>query len=641
MLTPAPALLIAKFIRRHIEECGNRGYLHQFLCGLLMSIGLWGCGGSSSPPSAPSATTPVSYAALHGRLMGGRQAIVGSTVYVFDAGSIGMVVPVQIGTATTQSDGTFSITSLSPTPVNGDLIYLLAVGGDAGGGINPNATLMSIAGIWGDNHFASNLQINELTTVAVVSQLGNYMAQVPCANIAGSTALSGTCPSILGQSNWTGPVANIAGLVNVSTGQAAAALQSATNPSAAYLTYQNLNLQASVLANCVNSVGGAAGDNSACGDLFFVAASQPTPGSLTLNGVAQWTGAYPMSLTVSPNGQYVYVTNSVDNTISIFQVASDGSLNPVGQPVVVGNYPTDIAFSRDGLYTYVLNEKDMTVSTFQVMQDGSLSPVGQPMMVGDDPIAIAVTPDGQYVCIVNQSDGTVSMFSVNQGQWSPAGSVAHVGQNPNAIAISADSQFAYVVNNDDNTVSTLRIANGALSVMATTPTGQNPYSVAISPNGNFVAVANHYSGSVSLYDVLNGYLSPRGQVISGLAQAGFVKFSPDNRYLYVLNSMHNTAESYSIDSLGNVSHINTLLIGAFPFAMAISPNGQFAFIINFFDSTIQSTQIGMGTPMDTWSAFSNMQANPINTAVSLFALEPYPAVYSPIPFVAPSALSLP
>ena len=617
-------------------------WMRMVCVSLIASAMLVACGGTStSTPPAANNSTPVSHASLTGRLMGGRQAIVGSTVYVYDASGTRAGASVQIGAATTQADGTFSIATLSPTPANGDLIYLLAVGGDAGGGTNPNATLMSVAGVWGDGNFVSHVQINELTTVAVASKMGSYMAQVPCTSISGSTATSGTCPMIRGQDGWAVPVANVASLVDVSAGTAALALRTASNPSAAYTTYQNLNLQASVLANCINSVGGTAGDHSACGNLFSVASSQAVAGTLSINGGTFALSATPASLTISPNGQFVYVANYDNNTVSTLKVASDGSLSAVGQPIAVGVQPYFIGISNDGQYAYVVNSGDNSVSTMHIAQDGTLSAVGSATVVGNSPSSIVFSVDGQFAYVANARDGTVSTLAINNGSLSVVGSPLPVASAIWAMALSADGQFAYTADGGDNTVSSLSIINGSLSVIGSAAAGVAPTTIAVSPNGQFVIVGDLSDGSVSLFSSTNGVLTLIGQPVTGLGDAAFVTFSPNGQFFYVVDSSRNNVGAYSIDQAGNVTPVNTLAVGVGPWTMAISANGQFGYTANVNDNTVSILRLASGTPSDSWSTFANLQANPINTAAALFALAPFPAVYSPMPSSAPTTLALP
>jgi len=617
-------------------------YILRTLC-MWLSIAfiLSGCGGSAQTSQSFIDTHgSVSMVPLAGRINGGRQPIVGSHVYVYATGITGSTAPTQIGSAVTGADGTFSIASWSVTPVNGDLIYLTAIGGDAGGGVNPNIALMSVAGVWGDAGFVSHVQVNELTTIAFISQFTNHMVQVPCASITGSTATGGICPRILGEGDWTAQVAQVVALVDVGTGQASVNLQTATNPSTAYATYQNLNLQASVLANCVNSAGGVAGDGSACGNLLGLASSQAVAGILTENGGTTIVGAQPTAIATSHDGQFAYVANFGDNTISTLRIANDGTLSAFGQPITVGLNPFYFSISKDGKIVYVSNSGDNTLSTMQVGSDGSLSVVGQPIMTGLHPGVIALTPDGHYAFVANAGDGTISSYSINHGNLSPLGQPLLVGVGPVSILVSSDGKFAYVSDPDARTLVSLGVSNGNLSIINSLSLNEGPFSMSIAPNGKFAVVANFNDASFSVFNVTQGALSLIGFPIADSSRLTDVAFTPNGQFFYVVDSGLHDTETFSMDQSGNVIQLGDAVPGSSPWSIALSQNGQFAFVTNLDDGTVSSFRISTGTPSDTWSAIANLQANPTNTAAALFALAPSPAVYGPMPSMAPTSLTL-
>jgi 6-phosphogluconolactonase len=99
-----------------------------------------------------------------------------------------------------------------------------------------------------------------------------------------------------------------------------------------------------------------------------ITASQPTLGAANC-----WNA-------ITPNGRFVYVSNSASATISAFAVGNNGTLTPVG-PTVVASNPTgatnlDIAVSRDGNFLYTLNSGNGTIGVFRIQNDGTLVPVG-------------------------------------------------------------------------------------------------------------------------------------------------------------------------------------------------------------------------------------------------------------------------
>lgn len=69
------------------------------------------------------------------------------------------------------------------------------------------------------------------------------------------------------------------------------------------------------------------------------------------------TGNAPNAIAVDPRGQYVYVLNSVDDTVSQYAIGPGGALNPLSTPVIASESgPASIAADPTGPYVYVANE---------------------------------------------------------------------------------------------------------------------------------------------------------------------------------------------------------------------------------------------------------------------------------------------
>ncbi len=79
---------------------------------------------------------------------------------------------------------------------------------------------------------------------------------------------------------------------------------------------------------------------------------------------------------ITPNGAWVYTSNSASDSISGFNVAPNGSLTPIAGTVVGSNPPgshnVDIAVSADGKYVYTQNSNTGTIGAFAIQSDGTL-----------------------------------------------------------------------------------------------------------------------------------------------------------------------------------------------------------------------------------------------------------------------------
>ncbi|MDQ6605350.1 MAG: beta-propeller fold lactonase family protein [Actinomycetota bacterium] len=195
--------------------------------------------------------------------------------------------------------------------------------------------------------------------------------------------------------------------------------------------------------------------------MFSVAAD----GSLTqVTGSPFDNGASSaFSIAFSPSGHLLATTDySTVNggAISVFSVASDGSLTPIpGSPYLTpsGAGAKGIAFSPSGGLLAVTNDGGLgnTVSVYSVASDGSLTQVsGSPYPTGGFPESVAFSPTGTLLATADQDSNTVSVFSVSSsGQLTPvAGSPYATGGGPGSVAFSPSGLLA-TADTGGNTVS--------------------------------------------------------------------------------------------------------------------------------------------------------------------------------------------
>ena len=218
---------------------------------LLLPIG---CGTGIAPESAHSSPTAH---ALRGKVFGGQQPIVGSQVYLYAAGtSTGgsrsmLSAP---GYVLSDSLGNFNFTG-DYTCSPGDQVYVLALGGDAGGGVNPAIGLMAALGPCSALSASTYITINEITTVGSVYALSSF--------ITSPTAV-GADP--VGSNAVAAAFANVKTMVDVSTGLAPTAILGG-----GIVPQTTIYSLANSVAGCVNSVG----TSSVCSSLFTDTGTAP------------------------------------------------------------------------------------------------------------------------------------------------------------------------------------------------------------------------------------------------------------------------------------------------------------------------------------------------------------------------------
>ena len=111
-------------------------------------------------------------------------------------------------------------------------------------------------------------------------------------------------------------------------------------------------------------------------------------------------GDYPIGVVVTPDGKYVYVANSEDNTVSII----DTDTNSVTDTLNVGNGPWGIAVGAQGDYVYVANNYSDTVTVIET----SDNTIYRTFNVGDGPCGVSAPCNGTFAYVVNQYDGSIS-----------------------------------------------------------------------------------------------------------------------------------------------------------------------------------------------------------------------------------------
>ncbi|MDH4084737.1 MAG: lactonase family protein [Nitrospira sp.] len=241
----------------------------------------------------------------------------------------------------------------------------------------------------------------------------------------------------------------------------------------------------------------------AAGVLTLVPQTTGNPNPVSAGGLS------PVALAMSSTGRVLYVANSTSSTITTFQVESSGLLTQVPQagpgtnPIstnVAG--PTALAMSPNGQFLYVTNSASNTVTAFRVETSGLLTlipPTGStpnPVSTGGTtPNSIAVVRNGVHLYIAN-GGGTVSAFTIGSNgllALVPAsGTVQNptptlvAGSTPTALTISQDGQFLYVANSG-GTVSAYTIASDSGTLIPLTQllgnpfrTGTNPSAIAVS-----------------------------------------------------------------------------------------------------------------------------------------------------------------
>ena len=279
----------------------------------------------------------------------------------------------------------------------------------------------------------------------------------------------------------------------------------------------------------------------------------------------------PTGLALGPSKKFLYAINSFDDTISIFNVAGNGTLALGGSPTPAGSSPNAAVIDPSGKYLLVTNTIfDGTVSVFSIdSSSGALSEVGLPVPANAYPTEILFTHSGQFVYVTNPGIGMVTGFSFANGVLSPApGSPVSSGTGAAALAVDGSDRFLYVANPSainappyESTTGNISGFNidpntGALTPLLGSPftstAGSGPIAIAVDPTGSFVYAMTPGSSSSIWCFMITSTSGQDGELVaatdspfSGAAGGLFALFDPSGNFLYIGNQSASGIEGYT------------------------------------------------------------------------------------------------
>ncbi len=192
--------------------------------------------------------------------------------------------------------------------------------------------------------------------------------------------------------------------------------------------------------------------------------------------------SHPHDVCFDPTGRYVFIPDKGFDRVFIFSFDSEnGHLTPA-EPASFseqsGAGPRHLAFHPSGNYAYLINELNSTITTFSLgnhrpnlhqLQVVSTLP---PDFTGGNTCAeIAVAPSGKFVYGSNRGHNSIAVYAVDEatGQLTPVQWIATGGKTPRFFGLDTTGTRLYAANQDSDNITAFEVdqENGIL-----TPTGQ-------------------------------------------------------------------------------------------------------------------------------------------------------------------------
>jgi YVTN family beta-propeller protein len=259
-----------------------------------------------------------------------------------------------------------------------------------------------------------------------------------------------------------------------------------------------------------------------------------------------------------------YVANFGDATVSVIDENPSVDVSKIKLPD--GADPTSVAVTPDGKFVYVLGVSSLyVISTHNhhVVETHDLDTF---------PSTLSFTPDGQFAYIANQNQ-TVSELDVSSNQVIATIPISGI---PSSLKVTSDGFLAYATYTDGVAV----IDTELNTVLATIPLNDGPISLDITPDDQFVYVMNRASNSVSVIETSSNTVVATISIPSSKGSGQAIAISPDGLFAYALVDLDPIGGYIGIIETSSHTIVRDLLLPAYsdPQAIAFTSDGKFALV---------------------------------------------------------------
>lgn len=324
--------------------------------------------------------------------------------------------------------------------------------------------------------------------------------------------------------------------------------------------------------------------------------------------------------------------NSQSEGIYVYQFdPSTGSLSHVSTVIGIEN-PSFLKISREGRFLYAVSEvfeaqetPGGALTAYSIdQQSGALNYLNSQSTHGACPCHLNIDQTGQYLMVSNYMGGNIAILPVKKdGSLRPASDVVQhegcsnvnperqEGPHVHSVTLSPDNQFAIAADLGKDMLRSykLNIEEGKLlsgkSAQVKTTPGAGPRHTVFHPNGRFLFLLNELGNTINsyMYDKNTGALKLMDMVSTlpeeyeGENIAADIHVHPNGKFLYASNRGHDSIVVYSIEKAGGgiklLGHQSTL--GEHPRNFGIDPTGKFLLVANKDSNNIVTFKIDRTT----------------------------------------------
>jgi 6-phosphogluconolactonase (cycloisomerase 2 family) len=333
------------------------------------------------------------------------------------------------------------------------------------------------------------------------------------------------------------------------------------------------------------------------------------------SGVFAYVGSYTSAVDGGANGQGIY------------RFELDKSTGTLTRQKLVAKAPNPswIVIHPSKKYLFAVNEivnqESGSVSAYSIEPaTGDLTFLNVVSSEGSGPAHMSLDASGKYAFVANYAGGTIAVLPILEGGRlgaavdvhrdlgsvggrsatnAPSGSFAISGHDaPHAHMIAADpgNRFVLSVDLGQDRIYVYRFDSnsGKLTPLEEEPfvpfpSGDGPRHFVFHPNGRWIYVLGEESSTINFfhYDPTHGAMTLQQTISSlpeGFAGTNFtseVVISPDGRFLYAANRLHDTIAICAIDGGGRLKLVGEVsTMGDYPRHCTFDPDGAFFYVCN-------------------------------------------------------------
>ena len=310
----------------------------------------------------------------------------------------------------------------------------------------------------------------------------------------------------------------------------------------------------------------------------------------------------PSWIVLHPSKKYLYAANEISDfsgssgSVNAFAIdAESGDLTELNTVSSEGAGPCYLSMDASGRYLFVANYGGGSIAVLPILDGGSLGH------------ATDIHIDSDHLGEAQATHAPTGSYAVSGHDAAHAHMIAPDPKGKFVLATDLGQDRIYTYRFDPRTGKLSLANNGTFSAL---PSGDGPRHFAFHPNGDWLYAIQEEASNIVffLYDPELGSLAAQQTVsalpaeLRGTSFASEILISPDGKFLYAANRLHDTIASFAIGADGRLKWIGeTSTMGDYPGECRIDPSGNFMYACNRRSDSITCFRIHRETGLLTFT----------------------------------------